>query len=53
MKPIIDETHPGYIVTLDRDAKPKLRKPPRILSRDELPTDEELFAVHQELGGRR
>lgn len=43
MKPIIDETHPGYIVTLDRDAKPKLRKPPRILSRDELPTDEELF----------
>lgn len=51
---VIDETHLGYIVTVDRDAKPKLRKPPRIVSRDELPTDAQLYAVHRELfGGKR
>lgn len=48
--PIIDEAHPGYIVTIDRDDEPT-RPPPRILSRAELPTDSELAGVHAEIDG--
>lgn len=48
---IIDETHAGYIVTVDR-AEDKQETPPRILSgyHEELPTDEELLRVHECLG---
>lgn len=48
MDQIIDETHAGYIVTIDRDEEPR-RPPPRILSRSELPTDAALAAVHAEI----
>lgn len=54
MTEIVIQRHAGYVVTVDEDGELRSRRvPPRILSARELPTDEQLFAVHRELNRGR
>lgn len=54
MNEVIIERTANYVVTVDEDGEPRSRRvPPRILSARELPTDEQLFAIHRELNRGR